>query len=66
MRGIPIMERNEFPFSEMVSHTLPLERVSEGFHALAGGYHLDGKDAVKIALSAWFHKHYYVCPEHYL
>lgn len=49
-RGIPIMERNEFPFSEMVSHTLPLERVSEGFHALAGGYHLDGKDAVKIAL----------------
>jgi len=50
MRGIPIMERNEFPFSEMVSHTLPLERVSEGFHALAGGYHLDGKDAVKIAL----------------
>ena len=50
MRGIPIMERNEFPFSEMVSHVLPLDRIAEGFSALAGGYHLDGKDTIKIAL----------------
>ena len=50
MRGIPIMERNEFPFAEMVSHVLPLDRIAEGFNALASGYHLDGKDVIKIAL----------------
>ena len=50
MRGIPVMERGDFPIADMVSHVLPLDRVSEGFRALAGGYHLDGKDAIKIAL----------------
>ncbi len=49
-RAIPILERNEFPFAEMVSHTLPLDRIAEGFNALASGYRLEGKDAVKIVL----------------
>ena len=49
-RGLPIMERNEFPFAKMVSHVLPIERVAEGFHTLAGNYELEGKVAVKIAL----------------
>ncbi|MEE2754819.1 MAG: zinc-binding dehydrogenase [Candidatus Latescibacterota bacterium] len=50
MRGIPVMERGDFPIEEMVSHVLPLDRISEGFNALAGGYNLDGKDAIKIAM----------------
>jgi threonine dehydrogenase-like Zn-dependent dehydrogenase len=50
MRGIPVMERGDFPIEDMVSHILPLDRVAEGFNALAGSYHLDGKDAIKIAL----------------
>jgi Zn-dependent alcohol dehydrogenase len=44
------MERGDFPIEDMVSHILPLDRVAEGFNALAGSYHLDGKDAIKIAL----------------
>ena len=51
VRGLPILERNEFPFADMVSHTIPLDRVPEGFNALAGSYRLDGKDAIKIAVS---------------
>ncbi len=50
VRGLPILERNEFPFAEMVSHILPLDRVAEGFNALSGGYRLDGRDAIKIAV----------------
>ena len=49
-RAFTIMERNEIPFADLVSHTIPLDRVAEGFEALHGGYHLDGKDAVKIAV----------------
>ncbi len=50
VRGLPILEKNEFPYAEMVSHTIPLERVAEGFNALAGSYRLDDKDAIKIAV----------------
>ena len=50
IRGMPILEKNEFPFAEMVSHTIPIDRVAEGFNALSGGYHLDGRDAIKIAV----------------
>ena len=49
-RAIPILEKNEFPYAEMVSHVLPLERIAEGFNALASGYRMENKDAVKIAL----------------
>ena len=52
VRGLPILERNEFPFAEMVSHTLPLERVREGFDALNGTYRLGGETAIKIVVGA--------------
>jgi hypothetical protein len=29
---------------------LPLDRVAEGFTALAGSYQLDGKDVIKIGV----------------
>ncbi|MEM7539823.1 MAG: zinc-binding dehydrogenase, partial [Chloroflexota bacterium] len=41
VRGLPILERNELPFAELVSHTLPLERVLDGFNALDQRYELD-------------------------
>ncbi|MDA0747108.1 MAG: zinc-binding dehydrogenase [bacterium] len=52
LRGLPILERNEFPYADMVSHTLPLDRVAEGFNALRSGYRLDNKDAIKIVVKA--------------
>lgn len=52
VRAMPILEKNEFAFADMVSHVIPLDRVSEGFHALAGTYTLDGKEAIKIAVAA--------------
>jgi threonine dehydrogenase-like Zn-dependent dehydrogenase len=50
VRALPMLERNEFPFAELVSHVIPLERVAEGFEALHCGYRLDGRDAIKIAV----------------
>jgi threonine dehydrogenase-like Zn-dependent dehydrogenase len=49
--GMPVFEKNEFPFSEMVSHVLPLDRAADAFKSLQGAYKLDGKDVVKIALA---------------
>lgn len=50
VRALPILEKNEYPFADLVSHVIPLERVAEGFNALHSGYNLDGKDAIKIAV----------------
>ena len=52
VRGLPILEKNEFPFADMVSHLLPLSRVREGFEALNGNYQLDDKTTIKIVLQA--------------
>ena len=52
VRGLPILERNEFPFADMVSHVLPLERVADGFHALDGGYRLGDETVIKIAVGS--------------
>ncbi|HIO06637.1 TPA: hypothetical protein EYN09_06905 [Candidatus Poribacteria bacterium] len=52
VRGLPILEKNEFPFADMVSHVLPLSRIQEGFEALDGGYRLGDETAIKIAINA--------------
>ncbi len=52
VRGLPILEKNEFPFADMVSHVLPLSRVREGFNALNGTYRLGDETAIKIAIRA--------------
>jgi threonine dehydrogenase-like Zn-dependent dehydrogenase len=52
VRGMPILEKNEFPFAEMVSHRLPLEEVRHGFDALNGDYRLEGETVIKIAIQA--------------
>jgi threonine dehydrogenase-like Zn-dependent dehydrogenase len=51
VRALPILERNEFPYAEMVSHVLPLERVRDGFDALDGRYRLGDEMVIKIAVS---------------
>ncbi len=53
VRGLPILEKNEFPYGDMVSHKLPLERVGDGFHALDGTYRLGDEQVIKIAVKAW-------------
>lgn len=52
LRGLPVLENNEFPFADLVSHVLPLERVAEGFDALNGTYSLGGETVVKIAVGS--------------
>ena len=49
-RGVSLLERNDFPFADLVDPILPLERVDDGFAALTSGYRLDGRDVIKIAL----------------
>jgi L-iditol 2-dehydrogenase len=50
VRGLPLLERGDFPYAEMVSHILPLTDAQRGFDALNGAYQLDGETVVKIAL----------------
>ncbi len=50
VRAMPILEKLEFPYADMVSHQLPLARVKEGFQALNGDYRLNGDTVIKIAL----------------
>ena len=52
VRGLPILEKNEFPYADMVSHTLPLSRVRDGFDALNGTYQLGDETVIKIAIRA--------------
>jgi threonine dehydrogenase-like Zn-dependent dehydrogenase len=50
VRGLPLLERGDFPYADMVSHILPLADAGRGFDALNGTYQLDGETVVKIAL----------------
>jgi L-iditol 2-dehydrogenase len=50
VRGLPLLERGDFPYAEMISHVLPLADVQRGFDALNGTYQLDGETVIKIAL----------------
>jgi len=51
VRALPVLEKRDSPYEDLISHTIPLERVAEGFDALHSGYSLDGKDAIKIAVA---------------
>lgn len=52
IQALPILEKGDIPFGDMVSHVLPLERVADGFDALNGTYHLGDETVCKIVLSA--------------
>lgn len=51
VRGLTLLQRNELPFADLVSHVLPLERVADGFRALDGSYRLGDETVVKIAVA---------------
>ncbi len=50
IRGLPLLERNEYPFADMVSHVLPLEDIDKGFAALNGTYRLGDEVVIKIVV----------------
>ncbi len=50
VRGLPLLERGDFPYAELVSHVLPLEDARKGFDALNGSYQLNGETVFKIVL----------------
>ena len=52
IRSLRMLEKHADLFKDFVSHVIPLERVGEGVNALHAGYHLDGRDAIKIAVKA--------------
>ena len=52
-RGRALMERDADVLTSLVSHRMPLTRLQDAFGALLGRYHLDGRDAVKIAVDPW-------------
>jgi L-iditol 2-dehydrogenase len=50
--GRALIEAGKYPFADLVSHRLPLERVAEGIAAIGGTYRLDGKEIRKVAIAA--------------
>jgi threonine dehydrogenase-like Zn-dependent dehydrogenase len=52
VRGLRFLEKNEYPYGEMVSHRLSLFDVQKGFDALNGTYRLGGETVIKIAVQA--------------
>lgn len=52
-RGRAVLEKDGAILEQVVSHRVPLTRLDEAIGALLGRYHLDGRDAVKIAVDPW-------------
>ena len=50
VRGMAVLENMGFPFADMVSHMLPLERTADGFNALNGSYHLGDEEVIKVTI----------------
>ena len=53
VRARAIVESGKYPIAELVSHVVPLERLSDAIQAMTSGkYMLDGKEVRKIGVSA--------------
>jgi threonine dehydrogenase-like Zn-dependent dehydrogenase len=50
--GRALIESGAYPFADLDSHRLPLDRVAEGVTAIGGAYRLDGEEVRKIAVAA--------------
>jgi L-iditol 2-dehydrogenase len=50
--GRALIESGKYPFADLVSHRLPLDRVAEGVAAIGGTYRLDGGEIRKVAVAA--------------
>jgi threonine dehydrogenase-like Zn-dependent dehydrogenase len=52
VKGKPILESGKYPFSKMISHKLPLERLGDVMKTLSTDYRLDGKEVGKIVIAS--------------
>ena len=52
VKGKPILESGKYPFSKMVSHKLPLERLGDVMTAISTDYRLDGKEVRKVVIAS--------------
>ena len=52
LRGVALLENNELPLGDMVSHVLPLEETLAGFEALNGSYRLGDDVVIKVAVGS--------------
>ena len=52
VRGLPILEKRDFPYEKLVTHKLPLKRLNEIMQVPDKGYVLDGKESLKITVSS--------------
>jgi threonine dehydrogenase-like Zn-dependent dehydrogenase len=50
--GRALIESGKYPFADLISHRLPLERVADGVAAIGGAYRLDGEEIRKVAIAA--------------
>lgn len=51
LAAVRVLEAKQLPLEEMVSHQLPLDRVTDAIDALNGDYRLDGRTVFKIAVA---------------
>ncbi|GAJ23853.1 unnamed protein product, partial [marine sediment metagenome] len=47
VRAISILEKDEFPFADIVSHRLPLTRLKEAMQAILTGAKIEDRELVK-------------------
>ena len=52
VRGLPILEKGDFPYKKLTTHKLPLKRLNEIMQAPDKGYILDDKESLKITVSS--------------
>ena len=52
VQALPILERGDIPFGDVVGHAIPLDQAAEGFTALNGTYHLGDETIYKITVSS--------------
>jgi L-iditol 2-dehydrogenase len=50
--GRGLIESGKYPLADLVSHTVPLERLADGIATIGGSYRLDGEEIRKIAVAA--------------
>ena len=49
--ALPLIEAGTYPFAEVISHELPLERVPDAIQSLSTNYRLAGKEVGKIVIA---------------
>jgi len=50
VRAIPILEKGEFSFGDIISHRLPLSRLKEAMEAITTGAKIDDREIVKAVI----------------